>query len=880
MSKDADIVVAGDVTIDWLLERRSPVQLTEKTRNWRLYPGSRMYAEPGGALLLHRMVQAAVGDAIRVVTYPDRRAEIHSIQPDDTLLSTFEISSYDDAQAGRGSRTDGEPGEPTYRVSEFRGYAGPEPGHEVGYHAIVDDNPRTRVAVLDDAGNGFRDHRVSWPRALADPSLPTGEASPLFIWKMYRPLAQGELWAESIERFADRILVIVSAADLRRSGVPVTRRRSWERTATELVSHLSRHPDLVELRRAAHLIVRFGLEGALHCRGDGQGGTNSTLYYDAALMEDELQEHHAGDMTGLTSAFVAGLVKQVWANGFASLNDAIPYALRCARRLALDGFERVGDRLFYPTRALFERVDGERSAESPVCDISVPIEYAEAEPGTLPPWRILDDKCGGRSSGLAPGNEDRIAMEYVKTGRAKGLKGVPAARFGKLTTVDRREIESYSNIRNLIQEYLSTETVKRPLCIGVFGPPGAGKSFGVVQCAESIAPGRITKCEFNVAQFRSIDDLIHALHRTRDVVLRGSTPLVFFDEFDSGIDGRELGWLKYFIGPMQDGVFLDRGTEHPIGRAIFVFAGGTCSRYQDFYGRAHQANAGPAIRAAKLPDFISRLRGYIDITGPNPTAEDTGAFVLRRAVLLRSILKRSAHQVFRDHFAMVDDGVLRALLGVGDYRHGVRSMEAIIDMSILADRHSFRRSALPSDDQLALHVDSEDFRRLLLGDGDQALPASVRERLARAMHRLARAQPSPAGEAAGPPAPWHTLDESARQQFRSQAGRVPERLAAVGLGWRASSGAAPKAIDPETLEAIARQEHAHRRAIRKRADWVPGPHESAEARTSPWLEPWDTLDETRKEHRRNEARSLPELLSAVDLQIESADLTVRGGATR
>ncbi len=30
-------------------------------------------------------------------------------------------------------------------------------------------------------------------------------------------------------------------------------------------------------------------------------------------------------------------------------------------------------------------------------------------------------------------------------------------------------------------------------------------------------------------------------------------PLVFWDEFDTSLDGRPLGWLRYFLAPMQDG---------------------------------------------------------------------------------------------------------------------------------------------------------------------------------------------------------------------------------------------------------------------------------------------------------------------------------------
>ncbi|MBK8280226.1 MAG: hypothetical protein IPK94_09000 [Saprospiraceae bacterium] len=55
----------------------------------------------------------------------------------------------------------------------------------------------------------------------------------------------------------------------------------------------------------------------------------------------------------------------------------------------------------------------------------------------------------------------------------------------------------------------------------------------------------------------------------------GKTPLIFFDEFDTAYNSKALGWIQYFLAPMQDGVFKDGEKLHPLGKAIFVFAGGT-----------------------------------------------------------------------------------------------------------------------------------------------------------------------------------------------------------------------------------------------------------------------------------------------------------------
>ncbi len=108
----------------------------------------------------------------------------------------------------------------------------------------------------------------------------------------------------------------------------------------------------------------------------------------------------------------------------------------------------------------------------------------------------------------------------------------------------------------------------------------------MTQLAMGIDPERVVKMEFNVAQFTSVDDLTDAFHKLRDLVLEGKVPLVFFDEFDASFNG-ELGWLKYFLAPMQDGLFKDGETMHPVGKSIFVFAGGTSNTFQQF-SREHR----------------------------------------------------------------------------------------------------------------------------------------------------------------------------------------------------------------------------------------------------------------------------------------------------
>jgi len=86
-------------------------------------------------------------------------------------------------------------------------------------------------------------------------------------------------------------------------------------------------------------------------------------------------------------------------------------------------------------------------------------------------------------------------------------------------------------------------------------------------------------------------------------------------------------------------------------------------------------------------------------------------------MLLRSLLGRKAKQLFdSNNHVRIDAGVLRALIKVPGYKHGARSIEAIIDMSMLSGRTRWEQAFLPAKEQLKLHVDDETFSRLVVRD--------------------------------------------------------------------------------------------------------------------------------------------------------------------
>ncbi|MBX9580731.1 MAG: hypothetical protein K2X87_10525, partial [Gemmataceae bacterium] len=207
----------------------------------------------------------------------------------------------------------------------------------------------------------------------------------------------------------------------------------------------------------------------------------------------------------------------------------------------------------------------------------------------------------------------------------------------------------------------------------------------------------------------------------RDIALDGRLPVVFFDEFDSTLPGPggELGWLKRFLPVMQDGEFKHGERAMKVGGPVFVFAGGTCKNYQEFCRVGADDDRRKAFVAVKGPDFVSRLRGHVDIRGADRAAGENQEFMIRRAVFIRSNMWKEHRPCFsspddeRGADLRIDDAVLDALLRVGTYKHGARSLEAVIAMSRLAEAGQFDAAMLPSADQLNMHVDGVEFLDLV-----------------------------------------------------------------------------------------------------------------------------------------------------------------------
>lgn len=396
--------------------------------------------------------------------------------------------------------------------------------------------------------------------------------------------------------------------------------------------------------------------------------------------------------------------------------------------IVMFGHAKVLNRALPPTRV----PDGPPTVDDEVCRVlsipdcrvtaEEPADYVTLSPGRLPLLPV---------PGLG-------AMRPAAIARYAQPVYVPLGRFGMLVTAERRELECFRSVRNLLLAFrdsvlayrgASSHAGRAPvLSLAVFGPPGSGKSFAIKQIIESVVePGGDCPLEIierNLALLDGPRELASVFSLGRKLsgnLKKPRIPVFFFDEFDRALENERLGWLQHFLSPMEDGTYRGAGAGEPelIGPAAFVFAGGIAHSYAQFDpsepdpfrdvlpDHSEHARRLEEFASRKGPDFVSRLRGHLNIL---PIEVETGRTkpIIRRAMVLRGMLASMPHRTDAEGVALIDPDVVYAMLTVDRYRHGTRSMKAILEMCRPLGRRICKTS-LPTPSQLNMHVNAEEF---------------------------------------------------------------------------------------------------------------------------------------------------------------------------
>lgn len=821
------VVVAGDLIWDFNLAQH-PIK---PAFHQEILPSTVLNLRAGGAWYLKDLVDLACADLGDTQIVGPKREGLDCMRPSARVGHAYQIwSLYDQARDREG---DGQ----AWRISRFLGCQRAEVGTKV---VLLEEDIRDpTLLVLDDLGLGFARQPDAWPAALRK----GGSRGSILVKTSGGPVSS-PLWDQLLEEpFASRLTVVLSAKTLRDRGVSISQALSWDRTIEEVVSEVEQGISSQDLALCRRVIIFFGCAGAASFRrfpvgGDAaaQGGRPPALekrarferfVYDPEDLEGAWQASRLGQTFGAASILAAAMVRHEL--------DPQTYPLFIALGRGLVA-QKVNHEMATGSAGHFDP----DAAHEKVRDILNGTGKEEPAGVFCSAFRhevLFDVRLKGQPASHSDLLQDLTgvgleyvaakAMEVVLRGPDRALWASPKACYGKYFTVDREEIERINAIRNLILSYQENRDDRRPLSLAVFGPAGSGKSFAIKQLAvELFGEGKAVVLEFNLSQFHGEEDLHTAFHQVRDASVQGRIPLVFWDEFDTG----GLRWLQYFLAPMQDARFRAGAIEHPFGKAIFVFAGGTCDDFESFDRNPDdEVSPSTTFRQMKGPDFVSRLRGFVNIKGPNSLpsrpSEDGGsrvssaareipleqetACLIRRAIVLRVSLEKYYPQLVdpKTARASVSASVIGAFLRVREFLHGARSMDAVVSMSSVGQGRRYGAAELPTRELLSLHVTADFLDHVRAGE----LEVPLIEALAEACHMAWREQKEANGWKYAEKRcderkehslllPYRDLKEEDKERNRSSARVVRAKLLEVGYRIERWDADHPQAIDEEEFK--------------------------------------------------------------------------------
>ncbi|KUG05353.1 hypothetical protein ASZ90_017243 [hydrocarbon metagenome] len=715
------IQVCGDPTVDWFRIHNENIIVRGGVYFWQKQQEIsrvRMSSRPGGVATILQLLQDMI---------PADTADIEGLYLDEELLQRPKDDSITTSwtlwkeYANPGLSTS------SFRLAEWQEF---EPGSwDYEGHRLAGC---PNLLVIQDSGLGFRTSRDGWPVALSGMADKLPEHIILRLGQ-YGDIPENPL----LDRLGElglsaRTTIVTSLSDLRSCPVKVGISLSWERMLEEVSAAVRSAncpfwDESSQSLKYKQVIVTIGASGAVLV-----DNKVNTLIFDCKGQEGDFAAQYPGQMIGYNTcvmgALAAGWTQDPTAPDWAR---SVYLGIALARLLHIKGFDVVEEGAYkhiqYPcamlARAYRQWNDGNQQYTdfptiSGIGDLGVFIDNHRlaTNPKRLGKWTILENtllKDLNRRDYLENTRNieavGECARNIVVHGPGTALPDIPIETVGSWCSADRQEVEGVRSVNNSMKSYLQLKKPGTPLCVAVFGPPGAGKSFVIKEIAKGLGIDEDAQLTFNLSQFQFSSELQTAFHQIRDLNLKGKTPLVFWDEFDTPCEGQALGWLHYFLAPMQDGEFADQGRTHPLGGGIYVFAGATRYSFEEF-----RAGNDSEDRNAKKPDFISRLRAYINIRGVNgdPNTVEDRLYMIRRAFILRQYLETAAPQIRSDGQIEIEAGVLDAFLRVSEYLHGARSMDNLVKMSSLYDKRKYELSSLPPDHILKMHVNMEEFNAL------------------------------------------------------------------------------------------------------------------------------------------------------------------------
>jgi hypothetical protein len=564
---------------------------------------------------------------------------------------------------------------------------------------------------------------------------------------------------EMVKTIKSKTLAIVYGDHLRSGcNLAIARRISIERTAQDFLQELHTNPLLSGLGEFEHLIVRFGLLSVVHSYRIKNRRFHRLFFDPKHIYDSKYSTKLSGVVTGNQTVLLDNIIRQLLVlspeercNPYdvtERIGVGIKLGIKDCKERYDNGYGDTEEKAieylnpdgqlpaFFPIaftdqrREVKEDLEQEEKLAADIADERIPIAHTA--------WSILAQSAEYKLLHAAENIVSYGVDQAVNQGKPVWT---PIARFGgenEMVVLERYELESYRSVQLLMEEAMNPEN-KSILSIAVFGPPGSGKSFVSKRIAESAclaASIQLDLKNINLASISDSDQLTDKINKSfeeykkeaKKVKEGGRNQLIlFFDEFDCTVNDKNLGWLKTFLPMMQDGEFslnnntFDEDYHKKYNQPILIFAGGTSYTYSSFSRHESPGDPEDLLRfaQAKGPDFVSRLRGHIDILGPSKTSELDEGYVIRRAILLRSSflnrIKESDKSINANSslYHILYKPFVRAMLTVSKYKHGARSMEAIVKMSVMFPGGRITAASIPPHAQLNMHVDANEFLKLV-----------------------------------------------------------------------------------------------------------------------------------------------------------------------
>ncbi len=873
------ILVTGDFVLDNHIYEGRRSHYGDNTS-----AGVNLITQLGGAALVHELLEKLLVDE----KAPDQKwKSTCALAYPDKSSGTCHLGSAEQAFAfWRPFPKDAAPDKQFWRVSEAMGFGTAETTPQCKVLPPMKIPQQPEIVAFSEGGMGFRECSKNWH----EDKLVNAK---WIVLKTTSPVAEGSLWNLLSEKYPERLIVVVSARELRKSPARMNAGLSWEETVEGLIREIGPGGELQALTNCRHLIVAFESEGALWLdMGEGFSDARTCLLYESGSIEGE----HAHVTKGTAFGFLSCLAAAVT---WGLTRDSAGTDLAAALEGGLSAMRDLREKGHGPANGKPDGFPAERLADD-IKKTSFLYSQAFFRPTDLP----IDPKTGSASgwSILRKAQRDEgPAYDLARLVLLRGpiaLDSLPHLKVGNLLTADRSEVEAFRTLAQVIRRYVDKDSGKKPLSIGVFGPPGAGKSFAVKELANNLLKDA-GWLEFNLSQFNDPVDLNGAFHQIRDHVLQGKLPVAFFDEFDS----RNFKWLQYLLAPMQDGKFQEGQLTHSLGKCIFVFAGGTSPTYgtfgppEDLDKEGKESELYQKFRLAKGPDFKSRLDAYLDVLGPNqrqilPKVKPKSksqvekicgrdfiidpsdiVFPVRRALMARAQLKCGP-----DDKLEMDEGSIHALLHAGKYTHGNRSLEKILQPFAAARPGSLHSSLLMPLTQLGMYTDGDAFISFCKNAPKPFSPEAPLNRdkikiIAPAIHETyCELEDKKDEKKPKTNKDFERLSEFFKKSNRAAATRMLKLMAIVGL--TLEKGIANEEEEKAVrhyleyyLLALADAEHEEWMKWHFSQGWHYNKDRNNEKKLHPCLLPFSKLTDTDKEKDRNAIRHYPDFARKAGMKI-------------